>query len=79
MVEPSATLQVVFDKAIADAKKLTHEYVTLEHLLYAMLCEEKFEKTLDGFGADVVSMKKAIEHFLKTKLEDIKLAEPNKK
>ena len=79
MVEPSATLQVVFDKAIADAKKLTHEYVTLEHLLYAMLCEEKFEKTLDGYGADVVSMKKAIEHFLKTKLEDIKLAEPNKK
>lgn len=34
MVEPSQELQLVFDKAIKDAKKLKHEYVTLEHLLY---------------------------------------------
>ena len=27
MVEPSDELQVVFEKAIADAKKLGHEYV----------------------------------------------------
>ena len=42
MVEPSATLQLVFDKSIKDAKKLQHEYVTLEHLVFAMLCEENF-------------------------------------
>ena len=36
MVEPSRELQIVFDKAINDARKLKHEYVTLEHLLYAM-------------------------------------------
>ena len=41
MVEPSKELQLVFDKAINDAKKLQHEYVTLEHLLYAIFCEEK--------------------------------------
>ena len=29
MVEPSKELQLVFDKAINDAKKLQHEYVTL--------------------------------------------------
>ena len=79
MVEPSSTLQVVFDKAITDAKKLNHEYVTLEHLLYAMLCEENFENILTGFGSDVVGMKKAIEHFLKTKLDDIKVADDVKK
>ena len=33
MVEPSKELQLVFDKAINDAKKLNHEYVTLEHVL----------------------------------------------
>ena len=38
MVEPSDELQVVFEKAIKDAKKLRHEYVTLEHLFFAMLC-----------------------------------------
>ena len=32
MVEPSEGLQLVFDKAINDAKKLKHEYVTLEHM-----------------------------------------------
>ena len=42
MVEPSKELQLVFDKSINDAKKLQHEYVTLEHLLYAMFCEENF-------------------------------------
>ena len=38
MVEPSEELQVVFDKAIKDAKSVEHEYVTLEHLLVAILC-----------------------------------------
>ena len=46
MVEPSQDLQLVFDKAIKDAKKLYHEYVTLEHLLFAMLCEENFGNML---------------------------------
>ena len=53
MVEPSEELQVVFDKAIKDAKRLEHEYVTLEHLLFAMLCTENFTNILKGFGIDV--------------------------
>jgi len=52
MVEPSKELQLVFDKAIKDAQKLKHEYMTLEHLLYAMLCEENFENVISGYGAD---------------------------
>ena len=46
MVEPSEELQVVFEKAIDDAKKLKHEYVTLEHLLFAMCCSDNFMKIL---------------------------------
>jgi len=71
MVEPSTELQVVFDKAVTDAKKLKHEYVTLEHLLYAMLCEENFENNITGFGADPELMKKNLENYLKTKCNDI--------
>ena len=41
MVEPSDELQSVFDKSVSDAKKLNHEYVTLEHVLFAMLCSDK--------------------------------------
>jgi len=72
IVEPSNELQLVFEKAVEDAKKLQHEYVTLEHLFYAMLCEENFEKILTGYGSDVELMKKTLEHYLKKKLDEIK-------
>ena len=71
MVEPSADLQVVFDKAIRDAQKLKHEYVTIEHLMFAMMCEEKFFNQLKSFGADVEYFKANLEHHLKTSLEEI--------
>jgi ATP-dependent Clp protease ATP-binding subunit ClpA len=75
MVEPSATLQLVFEKSIKDAKKLQHEYVTLEHLVFAMLCEENFYKVVKGFGADIDYIKTNLEHYLKNNLDDIKIAE----
>ena len=63
MVEPSEELQLVFDKAVKDAKKLKHEYVTLEHLLFSMLCSENFYNSLKGFGADVDYIKSNLEKF----------------
>jgi len=75
MVEPSNELQLVFDKAIKDAKNLQHEYVTLEHLLFAMLCEENFESQLKNYGADVSFVKSNIEHHLKKNCDDIKTDE----
>ena len=75
MVEPSKELQLVFDKAIKDAQKLNHEYVTVEHLVYSMLCEEKFVNTLKLFGADVDYVKTNIEHHLKTQCDEIKTTE----
>lgn len=75
MVEPSKELQLVFDKAIKDAKNLQHEYVTLEHLLFAMLCEENFESQLKNYGADVGFVKSNIEHHLKKNCDDIKTEE----
>jgi ATP-dependent Clp protease ATP-binding subunit ClpA len=81
MVEPSKELQLVFDKAIKDAVKLKHEYVTVEHLLFAMLCEEKFYKLLEGFGADVDYIKGNLRHFLKTNTDliiDLEKYKPKK-
>lgn len=73
MVEPSDQLQVVFDKAVEDCKKLSHEYVTLEHLVFAMLCEEKFFELLTNFGADTTYIKTNLEHYLKNSLDEIKI------
>jgi len=75
MVEPSEQLQLVFDKAVDVSKKLKHEYVTIEHLLFAMLCEESFAKILEGFGTDHELIKKNLEHYLKNNLQAIETAE----
>jgi ATP-dependent Clp protease ATP-binding subunit ClpA len=73
MVEPSTELQLVFDKCVKDAQKLQHEYVTAEHLLFSMLCEENFVNTLSLFGADVEYVKKNLEHHLKNNCNDLKI------
>jgi ATP-dependent Clp protease ATP-binding subunit ClpA len=75
MVEPTKNLQLVFDKASNDAKELQHQYVTLEHLLYAMLCQDSFEAVIVEYGVDPELMKKNLENYLKTKLEEIKTSE----
>ena len=71
MVEPSEDLQLVFEKAITVAKKLNHEYLTIEHLLFAMLCEESFFNCIQGFGSDPEYIRKNLEHYLKTKCDEI--------
>ena len=78
MVEPSDQLQVVFEKAVNDCKKLNHEYVTLEHLVFAMLCEEKFYELVQNYGADAEYIKKNLEHYLKNNLDNIKIENPPK-
>lgn len=79
MVEPSNELQLVFEKSIKVAQQLKHEYLTLEHLLFAMLCEESFNNCLTGFGADSEFLKKNLELYLKTKCNDIVSEEENVK
>jgi len=71
MVEPSSELQQVFEKAIDVAKKLKHEYLTIEHLLFSMLCEESFSKCVTGYGADAGFLKKNLELYLKNKCDEI--------
>jgi ATP-dependent Clp protease ATP-binding subunit ClpA len=75
MVEPSNELQLVFDKCVKDAQKLQHEYVTAEHLLFAMLCEENFVNALTLFGADVDYIKSNLEHHLKNNCDELKVDE----
>ena len=75
MVEPSEDLKLVFDKAYNDARKLQHEYMTLEHLLFAMLCEENFYNLIETFSDDANFIKTSLEHFLKNKCDEIIITE----
>ena len=75
MVEPSDNLQAVFEKAIDTAKKLHHEYLTIEHLLFAMLMEDTFSKCLQGYGADPESLKKNLADYLQHRCAEITIAD----
>jgi ATP-dependent Clp protease ATP-binding subunit ClpA len=71
MVEPSDNLQGVFEKAIETAKKLHHEYLTIEHLLFAMLTEDSFSNTIQGYGANVENIRKDVSDYLEFKCAEI--------
>jgi ATP-dependent Clp protease ATP-binding subunit ClpA len=71
MVEPSDNLQAVFEKAIDTAKKLHHEYLTIEHLLFAMLLEDSFTNTVQGYGADAENLRKNLGDYLQNKCAEI--------
>lgn len=70
-MEAKKELHLVFDKAVSDAAKLNHEYVTLEHLIYAMMCEPSFAEYLKDYGSDVKKIKENIEHHLKHDCNDL--------
>ena len=71
MLEPSEKLQAVFEKAIDIAQRLNHEYVTLEHLAFAIMCDDEIYNSLSEFGANSEFVKTNLEHFLKNQLNDI--------
>ena len=71
MVEPSDNLQAVFEKAIETAKKLHHEYLTIEHLLFAMLSEDDFAAVIQSFGANSTELKNNLTDFLQNKCQEI--------
>ena len=79
MVEPSEELKLVFDKSIKDAKALEHDYVTLEHILYAALCSEGLFAQLKEYGAEVDALKENVEKYLTTECDDIKTKDSKKK
>jgi ATP-dependent Clp protease ATP-binding subunit ClpA len=71
MVEPSDNLQAVFERAIETAKKLHHEYLTIEHLLLSMLEEDSFSKCVSGYGADVGNLKENVKDYVYNKSKEI--------
>jgi ATP-dependent Clp protease ATP-binding subunit ClpA len=71
MIEPSNQLQAIFEFSVETAKKLKHDYITIEHIVYGIICEQSSFEMLKGFGADVDFIKSNLEHFLKNNLNDI--------
>lgn len=79
MIEPSSNLQQIFDNAVEHAKQLNHEYITIEHLVYAILCDEPSFQIIENYGADANFIKTNLEHYIKNNMNDIKAVDPDQK
>ncbi len=77
MIEPSANLQQIFENSVTIAKQHQHEYITIEHLVYGIVCDEEFFNILQAFGADVNFIKSNLDHYIKNNMSDIKSSDSN--
>src|SRR5437867_3459867 len=64
-------LQKTFEFALNDAIARRHEYVTLEHLLYALLHDREAAKAISECGGDVDQLKKQLDDFMNRTLEKL--------
>ena len=71
MLEPNSDLESIFERAVKIAVKHKHEYITLEHFLYSLIIDTKFEQVLGDFGADLESLKNNLEKFINEDLKEI--------
>ena len=55
MLVPNSSLEKIFNHAVDTAKQYRHDYVTIEHMLFAMLHDEGFNEFLKDFGIKVMS------------------------
>ncbi len=65
--ELSATLGL----AVREAKKRRHEYVCIEHVLFAILFDETGREIIESCGGNVENLKRALENFFIDRLESI--------
>jgi ATP-dependent Clp protease ATP-binding subunit ClpA len=77
MIEPSQSLQAIFENSVSVAKKLGHEYITIEHIVFGIMSDSESFTMIEGFGADANFIKTNLEHYLKNNLNDIKTLDTN--
>jgi ATP-dependent Clp protease ATP-binding subunit ClpA len=75
MVKLSENVQAVFDKAIDTAQNLHHEYVTVEHLLFASLTESTVIDSVQEFGINPQELSDTVLNYLKTQCSEITVTE----
>ena len=57
-------IEQILEQAIVKAKYHNHSYITLEHLLYALVTHKNFNIILTEFGADVEGLVADVDHYI---------------
>lgn len=72
----SKNLEKVFTSAVEEVRKRQHEYLTLEHILYAIIFSEEGAEILSGCHVDLERLKRRIEIFFDTRMEKVESESP---
>ena len=67
----SDEFEKTLQKAQENARSLGHQYMTLEHLLFAMTDDNDVIKVLKACDIDIEFLKQELEDFIKNKLKDL--------
>jgi ATP-dependent Clp protease ATP-binding subunit ClpA len=63
------SLQATFEFAVSEAIRRRHEYVTIEHLLFALLHDRDVAATISACGGDVETLKVQLDEFIEKTYE----------
>ncbi|MBI1996979.1 MAG: ATP-dependent Clp protease ATP-binding subunit ClpA [Deltaproteobacteria bacterium] len=67
----SKELEITLNAALKEAKRRRHEYVCLEHLLYALLRDKDAGAAILNCGGDLERLRKSLEEFFTGRLETL--------
>ncbi|MDH5560813.1 MAG: ATP-dependent Clp protease ATP-binding subunit ClpA, partial [Deltaproteobacteria bacterium] len=67
----SRELEISLISAVRDAKKRRHEYVTLEHVFYALLHDPTTISIIDDCGGNIAELKQQVEDYLASKVPQL--------
>jgi ATP-dependent Clp protease ATP-binding subunit ClpA len=67
----SKELESALSLAVNEVRRRNHEYLTLEHLLYALSLEQSGEDILGSCGADVGRLREQLERFFAENMETL--------
>ena len=79
MLAHNPEIETIIAKASEYAKELNHEYVTVEHLLLALITYNNFETMLREFGAEYDNLTAEVRLYLEGREEIVKEDEPSPK
>ena len=72
----SPEVEIALNVAASDAARRRHEYVTIEHLLFALLLDQSTASVVRHAGGDPSGLKKMLEKYLSEELEQLPEDEP---
>jgi len=64
-------VQIAFSLAVREAQRRRHEFLTTEHVLYAMLFDEQGQEILRACGGDIQTLRDDLELYLEQHLESL--------